>query len=84
MKEFEALCLRCGKCCGAGGDPCAKLVKNDDGKYTCEAYDARLGLQLTVSGKPFTCVPINDVINKGMPNQACGYLTGNSDDSPKA
>jgi hypothetical protein len=37
-------------------------------------YDARLGVQKTVSGRAFTCVPINEVIKKGMPNLMCGYM----------
>lgn len=75
-KEFEALCLRCGKCCGLDEDPCSNLVKAEGGKYDCRVYGARLGSQKTVSGRTFTCVPIGDVLKKGMPNLSCGYLKG--------
>ncbi len=75
--EFEALCKRCGKCCGIEQDPCSNLVISPDGRYTCKIYEDRLGPQKTVSGKAFTCVPINEVINKGMPHSSCGYMTLN-------
>ncbi|MDD3905856.1 MAG: hypothetical protein PHS46_04905 [Candidatus Omnitrophica bacterium] len=74
QKEFEALCLRCGECCGLREDPCSNLIKAQDGKYACAIYDKRLGAQRTVSGKIFTCVPIQEVLKKGMPNKSCGYL----------
>ena len=77
LAEFEALCKRCGACCGVETDPCANLVKSPDGGYTCKIYEDRLGAQKTVSGKNFTCVPINEVINKGMPHSVCGYITLN-------
>lgn len=75
--ELEALCKRCGKCCGVETDPCSDLVKSPDGRYTCKIYDERFGLRKTVSGRSFTCVPINEVINKGMPYSSCGYATLN-------
>lgn len=72
--SHEALCRRCGKCCGSETEePCRNLVKDDSGKYRCATYDNRLGRQLTVSGREFTCVPIYDVIRKGMPHTGCGY-----------
>ncbi|MFA6321106.1 MAG: hypothetical protein WCY36_04535 [Candidatus Omnitrophota bacterium] len=74
QREFESLCLRCGKCCGIDQDPCSNLAKSPDGRYTCKVYGQRLGTQRTVSGRTFTCVPITEVLKKGMPNQACGYL----------
>ena len=73
-REFESLCLRCGKCCGLEQDPCANLVKDVHGKYACKAYNERLGSQKTVSGKTFTCVPIREVIKKGLPSSSCGYI----------
>ncbi|MFA5143454.1 MAG: hypothetical protein WC522_04725 [Candidatus Omnitrophota bacterium] len=75
LKEFESLCLRCGACCGAAQDPCLNLAKTPDGRYTCKIYTRRLGSQKTVSGRTFTCVPINEVIKKGLPYSSCGYLT---------
>ena len=77
LAEFESLCLRCGRCCGLEQDPCVNLIKDDDGKYACKAYNERLGSQKTVSGNIFTCVPIGEVLKKGMPNSSCGYLSGN-------
>ncbi len=74
QKEFESLCLRCGKCCGIEQDPCSNLAKTSDGRYTCKVYTSRLGSQKTVSGRSFTCVPIGEVLKKGMPNSMCGYL----------
>ncbi len=74
-EEFESLCNRCGQCCGAyDGDPCAKLVYNKkNGKYYCSDYSGRLGLQVTVSGKEFTCVPILDNIRAGGIYPGCPY-----------
>ena len=77
LEGFESLCLRCGRCCGAEQDPCANLIKDDSGKYVCKNYDDRLGAQKTISGNAFTCVPIGEVIKKGMPNSSCGYISGN-------
>ena len=74
LAEFESLCLRCGKCCGLEQDPCANLISDGDGKYICKSYNDRLGTQKTVSGNTFTCVPISEVIKKGMPNMSCGYI----------
>lgn len=74
LAEFEARCKRCGKCCGIDQDPCSNLVKSASGGYVCKVYDNRLGSQKTVSGKDFTCVPINEVINKSMPYLSCGYM----------
>ena len=71
---YESLCRRCGACCGAASsDPCAKLDKDKDGKYYCRDYSARIGMQRTISGKEFTCVPIRDVLVHGTPNEGCGY-----------
>jgi len=77
LAEFESLCLRCGKCCGLEQDPCANLVNDGTSKYICRTYNERLGAQKTVSGKTFICVPIGEVLKKGIPNSSCGYLSGN-------
>jgi uncharacterized cysteine cluster protein YcgN (CxxCxxCC family) len=72
--EYESLCRRCGTCCGAqGGDPCANLKEDAAGNYRCVNYGVRLGVQKTVSGRQFTCVPIRDVLKFGIPYDGCGY-----------
>ncbi len=71
--EYEALCKKCGKCCGLETDPCANLKKSDSGGYYCAVYDSRLGRQTTVSGRIFTCVEIREVVKFGMSNEGCGY-----------
>lgn len=72
-EEYEALCKQCGKCCGLETDPCANLKKTDSGSYYCAVYESRLGRQVTVSGRVFTCVEIREVVRKGLPNEGCGY-----------
>lgn len=73
LDEHEALCKRCGACCGAGNDPCTDLRKDKDGRYYCKSYDNRIGQHLTVSGKQFTCIPIRDVLLYAPPSLDCGY-----------
>lgn len=71
---YEALCLHCGACCGAlDGDPCGNLVKDERNKYYCKDYSNRLGLQLTVSGKSFNCVPIRDTLKFEPSYPFCAY-----------
>jgi hypothetical protein len=72
-EDYEALCRRCGKCCGLETDPCANLKKGAAGSYYCAIYGSRLGRQVTVSGRVFTCVEIREVVRKGLPNEGCGY-----------
>jgi len=85
-EEYEALCKQCGKRCGLETDPCANLKKGmsgrlacltsvpeQSGRYYCAVYDSRLGRQVTVSGRVFTCVEIREVIRVGLPNEGCGY-----------
>ena len=72
-EEYEAICKKCGKCCGLETDPCANLKKSDSGGYYCAVYPSRLGRQVTVSGRVFTCVQIREVVRKGLPNEECGY-----------
>jgi uncharacterized cysteine cluster protein YcgN (CxxCxxCC family) len=73
-EEYEALCKRCGTCCGAfDGDPCEELRQDSHGKYFCSVYEKRIGMHRTISGKQFACVPIRDL----MPNlsfKGCAYL----------
>lgn len=74
IREHEALCKRCGRCCGAGTEePCSNLARDDSGKFYCKSYENRLGAQKTVSGRVFTCVQIRDVLTKGLPYESCGY-----------
>jgi hypothetical protein len=74
LGAHEALCRRCGKCCGADTpEPCSNLAKDPYGKYYCKSYETRLGLQRTVSGLTFTCVNIREVLAKSIPNSGCGY-----------
>lgn len=74
--EFEAICSRCGACCGAyDGDRCSRLKGDGPGRYYCDAYGTRLGMQQTVSGKKFECVPIRDVLRYSYTReQRCAYL----------
>ena len=74
-ESYESLCKRCGECCGAGNDPCASLVAEKDGTYSCSTYGDRLGMQKTVSGKIFTCVPIKDNMLKGFSGPNCAYVS---------
>ena len=71
--EFEAICLKCGACCGALDDPCYNLVQTEDGKYFCRDYDSRIGLQKTVSGNSFHCVSIREHITTGTLHPGCSY-----------
>ena len=75
-EEFEAVCSRCGACCGAfDGDSCSHLRRDLAGKYYCDTYETRLGRQLTLSGKSFECVPIKDVLRYSYTReQRCAYL----------
>ncbi|MGB2631226.1 MAG: hypothetical protein WBD24_03985 [Candidatus Omnitrophota bacterium] len=79
-EDFEAICKRCGECCGADDDPCIRLVKKEDGTYFCCSYKNRLGHQETVSGKIFKCISIRDHIAKGSLKPGCAYrgIIGNA------
>lgn len=72
--EYEARCRRCGACCGANdGDPCVHLEKRDDAKYYCNIYDNRIGMQRTLAGKQFACVPLRD-LRPNLPFKDCVYF----------
>lgn len=74
LKRYESLCRCCGICCGANdSDPCVHLKEKEDGKYYCDTYDSRFGIQKTISGKDFTCVMIRDVLKFGVRYEGCGY-----------
>lgn len=74
---YEALCRRCGECCGAfGSDPCSQLSPTKDGRFVCIAYTDRLGPQKTRSGVIFTCVTMRDVHKHGVYYNDCAYNRG--------
>ena len=65
QREHEALCKRCGACCGIlEGDPCEHLKKGQDSRYFCDIYENRFGLRNTVKGEPVLCVPIRNMLSK--------------------
>ncbi|MFH1799149.1 MAG: hypothetical protein ABH844_07440 [Candidatus Omnitrophota bacterium] len=71
--KFEAVCARCGQCCGALDDPCQNLAKDESGRYFCKDYKNRLGPQKTASGNFFNCVPIREHISHSTLRPACAY-----------
>lgn len=71
--ELEALCKRCGVCCGRDDEPCSNLAADEKRNYYCRAYETRLGPQVTVNGCAFVCVPIKEVLKYSLPCQGCGY-----------
>jgi len=71
--EYEMRCKRCGACCGSlGPDPCVHLAKDEAGKYYCRVYATRIGRQVTVSGKEFSCVLIR-YLRPNLPFKDCAY-----------
>jgi len=75
QEKYEALCSRCGACCGAlDGDPCINLAKDSSDKYYCKVYDNRIGVQSTVSGKTFACMPIREIFRFKSPYPNCAYF----------
>ncbi|MCK5451569.1 MAG: hypothetical protein KAI70_07375 [Candidatus Omnitrophica bacterium] len=77
QKKFEAICVRCGECCGSEDDPCENLVKKNDGTCFCSDYESRLGPRKTISGFSFNCVPIQEHIHNDTLRQNCGYRVRN-------
>ena len=74
QKRYEDICLRCGKCCGADtAGQCRNLIKQDDGKFYCSNYEHRLGQQLTIDNKTFTCIPIDLLVKHGTAPEGCAY-----------
>ncbi len=74
-KEFENVCRRCGNCCGAGDDPCIHLILQPDGKYLCDIYESRGGMQKTRSGKFFECVSIRRILHEEWSGRwKCAYI----------
>lgn len=75
FQEYENLCKRCGACCGLlDADPCENLVLDKDKKCFCKVYTNRFGLQKTLSGKYFLCVPIRKVLSENWTgSETCNY-----------
>ena len=72
--EWEALCIRCGACCGVFEDPCTELIRNTDGTCVCRDYEHRLGVHKTKGGKTFRCLPIRDIIHMSWDHDhLCAY-----------
>ena len=73
--KYEALCRRCGACCGSlDGDPCEQLKQDESGKYFCPVYDHRIGMHKTISGVQFACVPIR-YLRPNLPLRSCVYFS---------
>ncbi len=74
-QEYEALCKRCGACCGAlDKDPCEHLKPAENNKYLCDIYAHRFGLRSTVAGKKFLCIPIRKILFKTWSgSELCAY-----------
>lgn len=76
-EEFycDALCTRCGVCCGAtDGHPCEHLRRDADGRHFCAIYADRFGPHRTVDGQRFECVSIRRVIEWTGGYAGCGYV----------
>jgi uncharacterized cysteine cluster protein YcgN (CxxCxxCC family) len=75
QEAYEALCIRCGACCGAlDGDACLNLATDSNNKYYCKIYENRFGKQSTVSGKTFHCIPIRLLRGTGTTFANCAYF----------
>jgi uncharacterized cysteine cluster protein YcgN (CxxCxxCC family) len=72
-KEYESLCLMCGKCCGSLNDPCEHLEKTGPASYRCRIYNNRLGQHKTIRGNVFNCVPIKELLKKSAMPPDCAY-----------
>ena len=75
-QEHEALCKRCGACCGVlDGDPCEHLRKTPENIYECDLYENRFGLRKTIKGEPVLCVPICNILDKSWWGRTrCSYF----------
>lgn len=76
QSHWESLCRRCGACCGLlDNDPCIHLLQEKDGHYFCSIYQNRFGLQQTIGGNTFRCVPIEKILQSSWPGKdRCGYV----------
>jgi len=73
-QEWEALCSRCGGCCGAFDDPCKHLQKDAEGLSFCEIYEQRFGIRETQRGEKFRCVPVAKILHTHWKNEhLCKY-----------
>jgi len=74
-EEFEAVCIRCGACCGAyDGDPCEHLRPKADGSYFCVCYEKRAGVHHTIYGTEMDCVSIREVLHEQwVGDERCAY-----------
>ncbi len=72
---YEAACLRCGACCGVyENDPCVKLFRESDGRYTCSDYENRYGMQRSIHGNEFKCVSLRRIrFASWAGSWRCGY-----------
>lgn len=77
-QEYDERCLRCGACCGVyEHDPCAKLIREEDGRYRCSDYRNRFGEQKTVYGNTFNCVTLRQILSGSWAGSwRCGYTKG--------
>lgn len=75
--EHEALCKRCGACCGVkDNDPCEHLQIGADGVCFCGIYENRFGIRKTISGEPVLCVPLRNILHKTWWGRSgCAYVT---------
>ena len=76
VTDYEDICQRCGICCGSeDGDPCIHLRNNGKGKYYCQIYSYRFGLQKTIKNTIFKCVPIEEAL-RSYPElrKRCAYV----------
>lgn len=74
QRRWEAMCRRCGGCCGAYDDPCRHLRKDAEGLFYCTIYSQRLGERISIKGEKFDCVPVKDILHTHWKNDhLCAY-----------
>ncbi|MBF0490441.1 MAG: hypothetical protein HQL15_07450 [Candidatus Omnitrophica bacterium] len=74
-ERWEALCGRCGACCGAfDKDPCVHLSRDELKKYYCTIYENCFGIKKTVNGNDIVCGSIRTILHSHWPgDDCCGY-----------
>ncbi|MFH2024672.1 MAG: hypothetical protein ABIK30_02450 [bacterium] len=74
-QEFEDICIRCGACCGSfDGDSCENLRGDNEGTYTCDIYEERIGIHRTLTGRVMECVPNMDKLSEDwIGDHLCAY-----------
>ena len=81
-RAWEAMCIRCGGCCGAFDDPCVHLCGDGKGKYYCDIYENRFGPRVSVKGDKFTCAHITKILGTHWKNDhLCIYKRQKSNPS---